>query len=170
MSYRWALPECSCCPSAGLALLVSPVSSQPIVETKSDSVALQAVGCVAGCSSFPCIKHLYMLAADGALARHCPYIMSWDCSSHTMRWVSLGVLSRCQVKGQLDCKHQTRPAWTASYAVSCFMLNLTSGRNFLLSTCPPNGSFVSVFLEKLIMPEVERPAGRFFSHLSHICN
>ena len=76
MGWRLALQECSPCPSAGLALLVSAVSSEPIVEVASE--CRSEAGCLVGSSI--CKYFLY----TRYVTHHTEYVMSFDHYSNTM--------------------------------------------------------------------------------------
>lgn len=156
MSCRRALQERSSCPSAGLALLVSAVSTEPIVEVKSECRSEAAVWS----------GHVFVNAVCASPgSHHTVHVMTFDCDGDAACWVSLHQIYRCQAKGQLDRSG-------LEYPLGCsfpYTTNLRK-RTFLSSTCPPTRRFVSLFLENRITLEVERSARRFFSHLSRMCN
>lgn len=93
MSWRRALQERSSCPSAGLALLVSAVSTEPIVEIESECRSEAAVWS----------GHVFVNAVCASPgSHHTVHVMTFDCDGDAVCWVSLHQIYRCQAKGQLD--------------------------------------------------------------------
>ena len=154
MSWRLALQERSSCPSAGLALLGSTVSTELIVEVESECRS------EAGMCLGQAFVHAVYAPAMGPITRCTSWLSTVTVTPRgAYHWTrSADVRWRACLTGS---------ALNAPWAAALLTLNLRERRRFLSSTRPPTRTPVSLFL---ITPEVERSTRRFFSHLSHICN